>query len=272
MKRFVPYLIGIIATLALLAAFGLGQASAAAVLASTGCFSDTNGHWAETAICWAAEKGIVGGFPDGTYKPNNNVTRAQVAVMIKNQATVGSHYFNAGPNAWEVNSSSSNAAVERYTVQAFLTRSTAGSATFQVTPTLPATLYSSTTRFTGVQFCYKTEADAIIDTVGIVHSKFMVGDGSNITLSSLTDSTDRTGYGCRVYSISSPNTYYPDNLISFFVTVNFPTSSAYVRVYSTTFILTATDIGPGTIWSMPMPGLPQTPASEQISTGPESGE
>ncbi len=271
MKRFSPYLIGALITLFVLAAFSLGQASAA-VLAASSCFSDTSGHWAEAAICWAASKGVVGGYPDGTFKPNNNVTRAQVAVMIKNQATVGTHYFNVGPNAWAVNGTSGTSAyVEPYTMQAHLRRSAAGSAYFQVTPTLPATLYSSTTRFTGVQFCYKTE-DATIDQVEILHSKYYGGAGATAVLESYTDPTDRTDYACRVYSLADPSTYYPDNTLSFMVDVYFPSSAAYVRVFSTTFILEATDYGPGLIYSMEMPGLPQMPDSEQILIGPESGE
>lgn len=52
------------------------------VNAATGCFPDTNGHWAETFICWLSNNGIAGGYPDGDYKPGNNVTRAEVAVML----------------------------------------------------------------------------------------------------------------------------------------------------------------------------------------------
>jgi len=66
----------------------LAALSAFTVLASpelaTGCFSDTNGHWAETFICFAEEYGIVGGYPDGTFKPENRVTRAEASVMLQN--------------------------------------------------------------------------------------------------------------------------------------------------------------------------------------------
>ena len=49
--------------------------------ASTGCFPDTNGHWAEEFICWMSDQGLVGGYPDGTFKPNNQVTRAELSVI-----------------------------------------------------------------------------------------------------------------------------------------------------------------------------------------------
>lgn len=54
------------------------------VKAAAGCFPDTNGHWAETFICWMADNGIVGGYPDGTFRPGNAVTRAELSVITKN--------------------------------------------------------------------------------------------------------------------------------------------------------------------------------------------
>ncbi len=36
------------------------------VSAATGCFPDTDGHWAETFICWLKDNGITGGYPDGS--------------------------------------------------------------------------------------------------------------------------------------------------------------------------------------------------------------
>lgn len=51
--------------------------------ASTGCFPDTNGHWAETFICWLYDNGIVSGYGDGTYRPNNATTRAEMSVYIQ---------------------------------------------------------------------------------------------------------------------------------------------------------------------------------------------
>ena len=45
-------------------------------------FTDVQGHWASTYINWAYEKGIVTGFPDGTFGANAQITREQMAVMI----------------------------------------------------------------------------------------------------------------------------------------------------------------------------------------------
>ena len=50
--------------------------------ASGGAFSDVGGHWAEGWIEQLADEGITGGYPDGTYRPNNPVNRAEMAVFL----------------------------------------------------------------------------------------------------------------------------------------------------------------------------------------------
>ncbi|GAA0136305.1 hypothetical protein YSY43_31460 [Paenibacillus sp. YSY-4.3] len=44
--------------------------------------TDTAGHWAEAHIQEAVARGIVNGYPDGSFKPNGAVTRAEFAVML----------------------------------------------------------------------------------------------------------------------------------------------------------------------------------------------
>ena len=45
-------------------------------------FSDTNGHWAESAISLLSEKGIINGMGDGSFNPEGRITRAQLAAII----------------------------------------------------------------------------------------------------------------------------------------------------------------------------------------------
>lgn len=45
-------------------------------------FLDTEGHWAEEAIDKAADKGVVAGFEDGTFHPDESVTRAQLCSIL----------------------------------------------------------------------------------------------------------------------------------------------------------------------------------------------
>ena len=45
-------------------------------------FTDIDGHWAEAEIERAATLGWIQGYSDGTFRPNNNITRAQAMTMI----------------------------------------------------------------------------------------------------------------------------------------------------------------------------------------------
>jgi hypothetical protein len=47
-------------------------------------FSDTRSHWARPFIQTLADRQIIAGFPDGTFKPDAPVTRAQFAAIVKN--------------------------------------------------------------------------------------------------------------------------------------------------------------------------------------------
>ena len=44
--------------------------------------SDIKGHWAESAITSWQDKGLISGYTDGTFKPDNSITRAEFASMV----------------------------------------------------------------------------------------------------------------------------------------------------------------------------------------------
>lgn len=44
--------------------------------------SDITGHWAESAITSWQDKGLISGYEDGTFKPDNSITRAEFATMV----------------------------------------------------------------------------------------------------------------------------------------------------------------------------------------------
>lgn len=52
------------------------------ILERSSQFSDITGHWAESNINAMAAKNILGGYVDGTFKPENTVTRAEFARMM----------------------------------------------------------------------------------------------------------------------------------------------------------------------------------------------
>ena len=45
-------------------------------------FPDIEGHWAEEYINLVAEKGWANGYPDGTFKPQQNITRAEAVKIV----------------------------------------------------------------------------------------------------------------------------------------------------------------------------------------------
>jgi len=65
----------------------------------SGTFTDLDGHWAKQSIEQAGEYGFVTGYTDGTFKPDNNVTRAEFTAMIaramKLESNVGSELIYA---------------------------------------------------------------------------------------------------------------------------------------------------------------------------------
>lgn len=55
--------------------------SATSVLAAA---NDLDGHWAKNVITEWQEKGLIKGYADGSFKPNNSITRAEFVVLMNN--------------------------------------------------------------------------------------------------------------------------------------------------------------------------------------------
>ena len=51
-------------------------------------FTDVSGHWAIDAITWAQKTGVVDGYENNTFRPNQAVTREELAQMLYNYAKV----------------------------------------------------------------------------------------------------------------------------------------------------------------------------------------
>lgn len=73
---------------------------------TTAGLQDITGHWAENTIKQMVERNIAKGYPDGTFKPNNNITRAEFAVMLVrafNLAPQDGKVFADTANHWAKN-------------------------------------------------------------------------------------------------------------------------------------------------------------------------
>ena len=70
--------------------------------ASDAGFSDVDDEWFATAVNWAANVGVVNGFEDNTFRPNDAITREQLAAILCNYA------------AWKGEDVSARAELSRY--------------------------------------------------------------------------------------------------------------------------------------------------------------
>jgi len=52
-------------------------------------FKDAIPQWAQPAIAAAVSRGVVNGYPDGTFAPDARVTRSEMAVMIDRALSIG---------------------------------------------------------------------------------------------------------------------------------------------------------------------------------------
>ncbi len=76
-------------------------ASMAMSVTAFGAPTDIQGHWAKNTINKWVEKGDISGYPDGTFRPNNMITRAEFVVLVNNAmgyTKSGYAYFSDVPS------------------------------------------------------------------------------------------------------------------------------------------------------------------------------
>lgn len=57
-------------------------------------FTDLNADWYKNAVIWANESGIVSGYGNGLFVPDDNITREQAVVMLKNYSEYKGYSIN----------------------------------------------------------------------------------------------------------------------------------------------------------------------------------
>lgn len=68
--------------------FALSIASAFEDISSPAPFSDVSNHWARVHIEKLFSYGIINGFSDGTFRPDEPITRAEASAMVSNALSV----------------------------------------------------------------------------------------------------------------------------------------------------------------------------------------
>ncbi|MBX9939019.1 MAG: S-layer homology domain-containing protein [Candidatus Obscuribacterales bacterium] len=66
---------------------------------------DTKGHWAESYVGQLTQRSIIGGFPDGSFKPDDGITRAQFAAIAMKALNVppaagAAQFKDVSPTYW----------------------------------------------------------------------------------------------------------------------------------------------------------------------------
>lgn len=78
--------------------------AAAASQTAFGFDSDISGHWAKDSFIRLENIGIINGYEDGSYRPEDNITRAEFFTMINRAANVsknkGAAFTDIAPGAW----------------------------------------------------------------------------------------------------------------------------------------------------------------------------
>lgn len=228
MKRKSAILYVTLGVLFLITAFVVGGASA-----STGCFTDTNGHWAETFICWMKDNGLSSGYPDGSFHPDYAISRAEVSVLLQKMRTTGDFSFNEGTGIWVPNGSSPNHYVTHFTNAERLRTTVAGSYGYEATITIPSNMYHTMMWFSGVKICYDAIGGGGTITDVYVRHYLSTGD----IYHEVHDTTSRTDSGCATFNFTTPGSVYGGEYASVYIVVSTASVSQYVDIHSITAYL-----------------------------------
>jgi|GEM_PF-4801708 S-layer homology domain. len=96
-KTWVSIVLASAVTAGSIAGLGLTSNGRSVEAAAKPSFSDISGHWAESSIETAVKAGILNGYSDGTYKPNNTITRAE---LLKVMALTFKLEVGSGGSTW----------------------------------------------------------------------------------------------------------------------------------------------------------------------------
>jgi hypothetical protein len=71
---------------------------------ATNKFNDAKGHWAETEIEYIALLGLISGYPNGEYRPENEITREELITILVRYANMQPDVIvNTGAEGWSSN-------------------------------------------------------------------------------------------------------------------------------------------------------------------------
>ncbi|HNC07901.1 MAG TPA: S-layer homology domain-containing protein [Anaerolineales bacterium] len=212
------------------------------VQAATGCFPDTNGHWAETFICWLKANGITSGYSNGNYGPEDYVTRAQMAVFLQKAAEVppstGQIQISVGLGEWKsyyVNNNDLTFAYDAGSVGIFNTL--AGTYYLTASPTQPLAQYGKSIALSGMEFCYEV-GSVKINNISLAKIT-QTSNPTPILNTFFVDLAEKTNSSACIYYSFPPVQLDPDSFITILVGGEWPAGEG-IKIGRTLLIYTPT--------------------------------
>lgn len=214
---------------------------AGSVYAATNCFTDTNGHKFEQAICWMKANGLATGTK---FFPDNFTTRGQAAQWLQKASNIppstGLILISAGYGDWHPFFSTDNVTNEIYSNVIYLKRTTTGSSFFSLHPSIPTVFYGRSLKLVAVELCYTASANAVFSFIEINTYTHTTSAGSRTQ--QFSDDTDRTDSACRYYALPTPVTLTSEDGANIFIQGNWNSANSPLIIGRTTFVLAPTGI------------------------------
>ncbi len=97
-----------------------GEESSSAFTGYFGPLRDISGHWAQYYIEDLSTRGVVHGFPDGKFRPNQPITPAEFSIMIQNAFPGSANGRQRVPSYRDLQARTSDGAATRADAAAFI--------------------------------------------------------------------------------------------------------------------------------------------------------
>lgn len=198
----------------LLAALAIALFQAGQAFASASCFADTDGHWAESFICWLKDNGIAVGYGDGTFRPDRGISRGEMSVMLERTydaanrytdsqvglpPTTGEIVVESGPGDWLINGPQGQFKTDYTLLFASITNPDADSGGLFMQYPNPLSVFNGR-RLTvsGMDLCYQAWAQVWVDEVRLYNcTREAASDPTCQPL--VIDTQDKILPGCQEY-------------------------------------------------------------------------
>jgi hypothetical protein len=64
------------------------------------CFPDVNEQWFAPYVCDAKDRGVIAGYPDGTFKPGDKINFSEASKIVTNAYELGMGESSTDPTRW----------------------------------------------------------------------------------------------------------------------------------------------------------------------------